>query len=154
MRKLKLFLYFISSLLLLTGCSDIVGALFGEGGSSENPILFVSVSTLNFGVNSKSRAFTIKNEGDGTLNWSISDDRNWISVSPANGSTTTEEDELEVTVTRPGLNPGAHTGTISISSNGGDDSIEILLETNTPPIASFTVKPSSVIFPIPSKLNI
>ncbi|NIA09297.1 MAG: hypothetical protein GWP10_06100, partial [Nitrospiraceae bacterium] len=42
--------------------------------------------------------FDITNCGGGTLTWSVSDDRPWITVSPAGGSTTTETDTVTVTI--------------------------------------------------------
>ncbi|MCK4527319.1 hypothetical protein KAW18_08095 [candidate division WOR-3 bacterium] len=71
--------------------------------------------------------FDIKNCGAGTLTWSISDDQPWITVNPSSGSTTTETDHVTVTIDTTGLSPGGHTGTISITSNGGnkDGTIEV-----------------------------
>jgi hypothetical protein len=56
----------------------------------------------------------------GTLTWSVSDDKNWISVYPTSGSTTTERDTVTVRIDTQGLSPGTHTGHITLTSNGGE----------------------------------
>jgi hypothetical protein len=64
--------------------------------------------------------FNITNSGDGTLNWNITDDKPWITVSPANGETATEKDPVNVTVDTTGLEcDKEHKGTVTIVSNGG-----------------------------------
>jgi hypothetical protein len=64
--------------------------------------------------------FDVRNCGSGTLTWSVSDDKNWISVYPTSGSTTTERDTATVTISTSGLSPGTYTGQITINSNGGE----------------------------------
>lgn len=58
------------------------------------PQLSVSPTYLDFGVNGVSKQFTITNCGDGTLEWHITVNRDWISVSPVYGSATTETDQV------------------------------------------------------------
>jgi hypothetical protein len=64
--------------------------------------------------------FDVRNCGSGSLTWSVSDDKNWISVYPTSGSTTTERDTVTVRIDTQGLSPGTHTGYITLTSNGGD----------------------------------
>ncbi|MBT4796362.1 MAG: hypothetical protein HON83_08155 [Candidatus Marinimicrobia bacterium] len=92
------------------------------------PMIDVSPAVLNFGSSGTELTFTITNIGQETLNWSISDDQNWLEVSPTSGSTTTEQDEIIVNVDRAGLSVGDYTGIISISSNGGDINIDVSME--------------------------
>ena len=64
--------------------------------------------------------FEITNCGEGTLEWTVSDNRPWITVSPASGSTTTETDTVTVTIDTTGLTTGAtHEGTVTVGSNDG-----------------------------------
>jgi hypothetical protein len=64
--------------------------------------------------------FDIRNCASGKLTWSVSDDKNWISVYPTSGSTTTERDTVTVRIDTQGLSPGTHTGHITLTSNGGE----------------------------------
>jgi hypothetical protein len=65
-------------------------------------------------------SFDITNCGAGTLTWTVSDDQSWITVTPPSGSTTTESDAVTVTIDTTGLGSGVtHTGTVTVSSNGG-----------------------------------
>lgn len=111
----------------------------------EEPVLAVSPSALNFDSSKTNLSFTITNTGAGTLSWSISDNQDWITYNPMSGSTTTEVDEVLVSVDRSGLSPGIHTGTVSISSNGGDFSIGVSMTVlPDPPICS--VSPTNLDF--------
>ena len=92
------------------------------------PDLCVSTSSLDFGTTSTSKTFTIQNCGAETLTWEISTDQPWIGVSADSGLTTTETDTITVTVSRMGLNSGPHSGTISVTSNGGTESISISMQ--------------------------
>ena len=65
-------------------------------------------------------SFDITNCGTGTLTWDVSDDQPWITVNPADGSTTTETDTVTVTVDTTGLECDiTHSGTITVTSNDG-----------------------------------
>ena len=80
--------------------------------------------THDFGTVAKDQTrtwdFDIRNCGSGTLTWSVSDDKNWMSVYPTSGSTTTERDTVTVRIDTQGLSPGTHTGHITLTSNGGE----------------------------------
>ncbi|MCW7070911.1 MAG: hypothetical protein OCU12_01030 [Methanophagales archaeon] len=70
--------------------------------------------------------FKIQNCGEGTLTWSVSDDQPWITVSPTSGTTTTETDTVTVSIDTTGLKCGVtHTGTLTVTSNGGTKTGEI-----------------------------
>ncbi|MCK5109555.1 MAG: hypothetical protein KAR25_07675, partial [Methanosarcinales archaeon] len=80
--------------------------------------------------------FDITNCGEGTLTWTVSDDRPWITVSPASGSTTTETDTVTVTIDTTDLTSGAtHDGTITVSSNDGTKTgtIRVYVSASPPP---------------------
>jgi hypothetical protein len=90
------------------------------------PQLCTSPTTLlhDFGTVDKDQTrtwdFDVRNCGSGTLTWSVSDDKNWRSVYPTSGSTTTERDTVIVRIDTQGLSPGTHTGHITLTSNGGE----------------------------------
>ncbi|NIM15748.1 MAG: hypothetical protein GTO45_27485, partial [Candidatus Aminicenantes bacterium] len=69
--------------------------------------------------------FRVKNIGGGTLNFSVSDDRTWISVSPNSGSCESQQksDIITVTITTSGLAYGSdNTGTITVSDLNASNS--------------------------------
>jgi len=72
----------------------------------------VMTFSLAEGNNSDSDTFTISNSGTGTLNWSVSANRGWISISPTGGQDT---GTVTVTVNNSGLTAGTYQGTITVS---------------------------------------
>ncbi|MEE9270166.1 MAG: hypothetical protein V3V49_07885 [Candidatus Krumholzibacteria bacterium] len=88
------------------------------------PILWVSKSHLSFGQSTAQRAFLIENRGVGTLNWSLSDDRNWIHIDPPlSGS---GDNTVTVRVNQDSVPLGSQqSGTITVDSNGGTASITV-----------------------------
>ena len=53
--------------------------------------------------------------GEGTLDWTVADDQDWLTVSPESGS---DAGTVTVTIDTTGLD-GAHTGTITVGSSYG-----------------------------------
>ena len=93
-------------------------------GVSEAPVLDVSPLILDFDSTRTDSTFFIRNSGGGTLTWSIPIDssQSWITLSPSEGSTTTESDSVNVSISRFGLTSKGYTSKIMISSlwDGGD----------------------------------
>ena len=50
--------------------------------------------------------FKIWNGGDGTLSWTLTDNRGWLSLSPTSGASSGEKDRVNVTVNVTGKSPG------------------------------------------------
>lgn len=71
--------------------------------------------------------FEIVNRGLGILEWGIEDDQPWIEVNPARGETTVEIDTTTITIDTTGL-AGIHTGTMTVTSNGGTEMASIIVE--------------------------
>ncbi len=92
------------------------------------PTLSVSASALEFGTSETQLSFSITNTGDTVLNWSVEANQSWIGLWPNNGSTNSETDVINVTVSRSGLDFGSLSGKIFISSDGGNDSINVTLD--------------------------
>ena len=66
-------------------------------------------------------SLAITNSGTGTLEWTITDDRPWIALNPTSGTTTSEADNITVTINTLGLAPDVtHSGSVTIASNGGN----------------------------------
>ncbi|HII01637.1 TPA: BACON domain-containing protein [Methanosarcinaceae archaeon] len=90
----------------------------------EEPILAVDPDPLYFSFEliegeSDSGEFYISNEGGGDLDWEVSTDEPWITLSPESG---TNSETVTVTVDTEDLSPGEeYEGTITVESNGGDE---------------------------------
>ena len=78
---------------------------------------------FDFVPGTSAQTFSIWNDGDGTLEWDVHSDRDWIIVSPDTGIvstiTGTEFNTVSVSVNSAGMDPGRHTGSITVESNGG-----------------------------------
>ncbi len=120
--------------------SDVSDGFFTIS-SQPAPVLQVSPTSLTFttteGINPADQPFTISNANGGMLDWGISDNRNWIAVSgllTGSGSAT-----KTVSIDASGLSAGIHTGTITVSSNGGTQNIIVTVIVNSAPVRSITV---------------
>ncbi|MCD6220236.1 DUF11 domain-containing protein [Candidatus Calescamantes bacterium] len=107
----------------------------------EEPVLNVTPTSLDFGSTETEMTFDITNAGTGTLSWDVTPQQSWISVNPTSGETTTETDTITVTVDRTGLAPGHHTGTVSVSSNGGDQDVTVEVD-----VSGLGVNPTNLDF--------
>lgn len=118
----------------------------------ENPVLSVSPSTLEFGSETLEQVLGISNTGIGTLTWEISENKEWLSVSTNTGETTTETDQVIVTVNRNELEPGNYDGIINVSSNGGSQ--EVIVTVNVPAVPVLSVSPTTLEFGTGSELTL
>ena len=94
---------------------------------SQNPILIVSPTTLDFGAVENNKTFQISNGGGGTLTWNVTEnpDKSWItSITPNSG---TGNATVTVTVDRNQLTGNSDTGTLLVSSNGGNQNVTVLI---------------------------
>lgn len=62
--------------------------------------------------------FTVTNTGLGTLDYAITEDADWLSVSPASGSSTGEADSIQILYDTSMLSAGTHTATIAVTAPG------------------------------------
>ena len=106
--------------------------------AAQTPALNVNPAGLDFGADKVTLPLTISNQGTDTLNWAADSQQNWISLDPASGTTTTENAQLVVAVSRGGLAPGTYTGAVSVTSNGGNQEIGVSMKVDplTVPIIS------------------
>lgn len=77
-------------------------------------------------ANPSPQVFKIRNSGAGTLSYQISDDQDWISVSPASGDSTGESDDIEVSIDISNLPWGTHQGYVTISSDYTPNSPQVV----------------------------
>lgn len=93
------------------------------------PILEAAPVTLDFGLEISSLPIEISNIGSETLNWNIVKNDNWVSVDLGSGSIEPNQSStVNIDVNRELLEPGIHTTNIEVTSNGGSQNIEIMVE--------------------------
>jgi len=131
------------------GGSQTVQVAMDVPAPTPTPHLSRSPSSLDFETSSTSKTFTVWNSGGGTLNYTINDSKNWISVSPTSGSSTGEHDTITVSVNRSGLSEGHYTGTVTINSNGGSQTVQIAMDVPAP-TPHLSCSPSSIDFGLSS----
>lgn len=88
------------------------------------PSITLSKNSLDFnavygGANPFDQSFQISNAGGGILDWSVSDNANWLTCSPTSGQGNAE---ITVAANSSGLPVGTHTATITVTSPNADNS--------------------------------
>ncbi len=83
------------------------------------PIIVFGPSSFTFegvfaSVDPDPKTLYISNSGDRTLNWTVSDDAAWLTLSPVSDSCTGETDQVQVSVQITGVAADTHTATIEI----------------------------------------
>jgi hypothetical protein len=111
--------------------------------SWENPVLNVSVTSLDFGTTTNNLSLEITNTGKGELNWSIVEDLTWLSVNPVSGKTTTTTSVVTITVDRTQLSENSKTATFLVNSNGGSVTVNVSI---SKPTAVLSVTPTTLDF--------
>jgi hypothetical protein len=128
--------------------TDTSNSVFSiTSGSGNNPKIALSRTILFFGsygqaAKTGSQTFLISNTGNGTLNWSASTNKSWLSCSPGSG---TDSGAVTVSVAPSGLSPGSYTGKVSVSAANAANSPQTISVTlnvygsgsNSPPFGSF-----------------
>jgi hypothetical protein len=89
---------------------------------TQDPVLSVSPTSLDFGTSDTQKSFNIVNAGGGTLTWSLSSNQAWLVPGLTSGSGGAT---IGVTVNRNGLNSGTYSGVITVTSNGGSSTVSI-----------------------------
>ena len=123
------------------GLTYVNSSLPCQCSGSTTPLIGVNPLDLDFGDMADTRSLTISNRGLGILTWNVSEDVPWLTVTPASG---TGNATIMVTVDRSGLPAGYHSGLISVTSNGGNETVTA---TMVVPIPVLTVSPTSLTFP-------
>jgi len=107
------------------------------------PVIAFDPTSLSFsategGANPADQTLDVWNSGADTLDWSISDDADWLSLSPETGSSIGPADITEVTVSvdMTGMSAGSYNATITITA---------IAATNSPQAVpvELTVNPST-----------
>ena len=97
------------------------------------PAIAINREQLNFGYEiggnlPGSQTFSISNSGGGTLNWTVSDNADWLNCSPSSG---TNSGGVTVSIDPTGLSPGTYTGSIRVEDTNASNSpqtVDVTLE--------------------------
>ncbi len=76
--------------------------------------------------NPPAQTFKIRNSGAGRLNFQISVDQQWLSVSPSSGDSTGEWNEIQVSVSASNLTQGTYRGSITIRAENASNSPKVI----------------------------
>jgi len=118
---------------------DMLAVVVGVGYDVTPPTISRSPASFTRNVmegsNLPNDSFTVANSGGGLLDYTISDNANWLSVNPAAGTSAGESDTITISYNTSSLAEGPHTGTITIEAPGA---------ANTPQtvVVNLTVQPS------------
>ena len=105
------------------------------------PAINLSPSSLSYAAtqgaaNPTNQNITLTNTG-GTLNWTVSDDASWLTVSPASGS---GNSTLTTSVNTAGLAAATYNGTITVNAAGASSkTVAATLTVNAPATSSVTL---------------
>ena len=113
--------------LVLVVASSVIGC-----GQPEPPTIAFSPSDFSFNAQQGETTLLtdtlqISNSGGRTLHWSVSDDADWLSLSPTSGSNIGEIEEVTVCVDIIGMNAGNYTANITISASGASNSPQTIV---------------------------
>lgn len=117
-------------------------------GVAADPAINLSVSdltpTCQQGEDADPDTFDVTNSGGGTLDYTVSDDADWLSVSPGSGTSTGESDEITVTYDTDGLFPGIYEATITVTdvdATNNPQTIAVTLTVTEGPVIDVTILP-------------
>lgn len=123
------------------------------GPSALPPRIGVSPGSLNFSVmqgrpDPEPQMLTIKNTGEGTLNWTATAAIPWLSLQPIQGQLDAGRSAMiTVAVRTAGLTVGEHRGQITIADPKADNNpVSVMVTLNIQPAALLQVSPSNLSF--------
>jgi hypothetical protein len=111
------------------------------GTTTASTTLNLSPASLNYAAtqgaaNPTNQTISLTNTG-GILNWTVSDDASWLTVSPASGSGSST---LTASVNTAGLTTQTYNGTITVSAAGiTSKTVAVTLTVNAPATSSITL---------------
>ena len=93
----------------------------GPGTIGVAPVNLAFTGTVG-GANPAAKTFAITNTGGGTLSWTLTDNKTWLTLNAASGSTTTETDTITANVSIAGMAAGTYPGLITVTTTGSTTS--------------------------------
>ncbi len=152
----KTYACLLSSFLVLFLLSCSKNPTTPDPPDTNKPVIWVNVFEMTFaasetGPNPSAQTLKIKNTGQGTLNYFISNDADWLTVSETNGTSTGQIKEHPVSVDKSSLTPQeeAYTAIITVSSSGAYNSpqkINVSLTLSEEPPPEIQVTPTELTF--------
>jgi hypothetical protein len=98
--------------------------------------------SLHLGPDESQAAVTLTNPGEAPLSWTLSGPA-WVTIDPDGGSLSPGETiEMELAVDRTGLQDGVSKATLAMASNGGEPTVELVVEVASP--AKLALAPASL----------
>jgi hypothetical protein len=122
------------------------------GTSPSHPVLSVypiNISqTVTQGQNSLSQSFNVWNSGTGAMSYTITTNQPWLSVSPTNGTSSGQQNAIQVNCNTENLPAGIYTGTVTITAPGASDSPQSVSVsvTNLALSCSYSITPTAMNF--------
>jgi len=130
--------------------------IFPNAEELTRPVIWLNTSEFSFiayesGGNPSTQFFKVKNSGKNTLSYSISDDADWLSVEPANGSSTGQLVEHTILINKAGLaaQDAGYAATITIDSPqayNNPQRVSVNLKISTQPPPEIWVSPPEITF--------
>ncbi|MBM3284451.1 MAG: hypothetical protein FJY81_01100, partial [Candidatus Aminicenantes bacterium] len=114
------------------------------------PVIWVNTFELSFaayetGANPSSQTLKIKNSGQNTLEYTVADDADWLSIEPASGTSSGQVNEHAVRIDKEGLaaQENAYTATITVTcaqayNNPQRATVSLKIDREPPPEISVT----------------
>ncbi len=102
-------------------------------GVPDTPLIVMGISESSFftremlGQTPPDSTFDVWNSGEASLNYSITADVAWISVSPSSGSSTGEHASVSLSYDTAALTAGSHTGRVDVAASGALNSPQQIL---------------------------
>lgn len=112
----------------------------------EGPILDVTPLNLDFGSKGDKKILLLTNNGIGSLDYTLSSEKTWISIIPNVGNLTTETDQIEITVNRSGLNYGNYAETINVISDVNTIVVDVQMIVQDPNMPQLSITPKTINF--------
>lgn len=109
-------------------------------------LIKVSPSAISFGTDQSEVSLQLSRVGQGTLNYEIQSDVDWLSIDPISGSISNELDFIKVKAERSVLGIGNHRGRIAINSDNGSQSVNVSLVVSDPNAPQLSVEQSVINF--------
>ena len=99
--------------------ADLQAYLASLTGGTTTPTISLNKTTMSAtaaqGTSPANDTFTVANGGQGTIDYTITDDVNWLTVSPTSGSTTGEANTITVTYNTDLLAVATYVATITVA---------------------------------------
>jgi hypothetical protein len=120
-----------------TGASPVtVPVTFTVTAPVRTPAIGLSPTTFSFtatqgAANPAPNTLNVTNPGTGTLTWSVTDNANWLTLTPASGTTTTGTSPVTLSLNTAGLLAGPFTAAITVTATTATNSPQTIPVTLT-----------------------